>query len=377
MTPSILKIVYYVGVVQYDITQMTEDVKWSGDIKTGFRKLEVRVANTDSTKKDELTSLHFEAGRPLFFYVNGKEVFRGIIFDTNFESSGTTSIMAYDEAKYLTTNEDTRFFTKSTASSFITKICKEFDIAVGTIENTKYVIDKMIFRGEDLFSMIQKVLTKTRDETGRRYWMYVQDGKLNVVERKNQVVRWMLEDDVNIMDSSRRVNIEELRNQIKVTTGSIDEKSPKNPTSTIAKDEASIAKYGRMQLVEDMGEKMTSARINERAKTVLKEKNKPRIDIDVTALGLVEVYSGKSVLVYDKRVRINGGYYVQDDTHTWDAAGKYTMTLSLSATDDLPFVDLSQEDEKKAPPKYKTNISPLGNGGPGVTKYDEAQGIWI
>jgi hypothetical protein len=377
MQTPILKIVYYVGVVQYDITEMTEDVKWSGDIKTSYRKLDVKIANTDASKKDELTALNFETGRPLFFYVDNKEVFRGIIFDTGFDSGGSTTLSAFDEAKYLTTNEDTRFLIKTTASAFISKLCKDFDIAVGTIANTGYTIDKLIFRGETLWDMIQKVLTKTRDETGRRYWVYVQGGKLNVVERKNQVVRWVLEDNVNIMDSSRRVNIEELRNQIKVTTGSIDDKKPKMPTSVIAKDDPSISRYGRMQLVDDMGDKMTTTRLNERAKILLKEKNKPRIDVDVTALGIAEVYSGKSVLVYDKRVRINGGYYVQDDTHSWDASGQYSMTLSLSATDDLPFVDLSQEDEKKAPPKYKTAINPLGNGGPGVSRYDEAQGIWV
>lgn len=350
-----MKLLYiYSSTRHYYIENMTTSVRWSGDIQQVSRKLEFDVLNSNPLTQDESSLIPFECGKEVRFYIDEKEVFRGIIFDVNFQHDGKVSITAYDESKYLTSNYDARILKSTTASRFIQTICKEFGVATGTITDTKYVISSMVLRGDSLWDMCQKVLSKTKDETGRKYWLYAKEGKLCLSERKEQIVRWVLEDDENLTSASRRINIEELRNSVKVISGGDDKKSP---SSVVSHSVSSMQKYGKMQLVEDVGE-LSKAKMQEKAKKLLEDKNKPKIDIQATAIGIIDVYAGRAVYVYDKLTGLNGGYYVQSDTHTFEN-GTHSMDLTLSITDDLPFVELAEDKPtttKKSTKKKKTSV---------------------
>lgn len=362
-----LQVVYISAGIQYFIENMTTRVDWSGDIMQPFRTLSVTMANTNSFLKDEKIYLNLECGKEIRLYNDSAELFRGVIFDIDVDEKGMTTITAYDEGKYLMQNKDTRIVKSSTASNMIKNICKEFGIPTGTVDDTGYVIASQVFRNDDLWTMFQKAITKTRDETGRRYWMYTHLGQLHLVLRSDQIVRWVLEDDTNLTSASRRVNIEELRNSIKVMNGDIEKGTQK---SALAKDSDSVSRYGLMQHLEEVNEDVDSAKMNERAQYLLKDMNKPRIDISVDAIGIDMVFAGKAVYVFDEKTGLNGGYYVQTDSHSWES-GNHTMSLTLSFTDELPFVDLFSEDDQKKrnyAKEYTTKKSPTGKSGKGAKK---------
>lgn len=327
-----IKLIYFKDGIQYFLEDAVESVKWSGDIKQASRKLDVSLMN--------LGDVSIENGKEIRFYYNDVELFRGIIFETSINQIGEMSITVYDELKYLTTNNENRLFKSTKASSIVSTLCGDFGIPVGTVTDTGYAIKKMITNGT-LWDTFQRALSYTKEKTGRNYYIYSSEGKLNLVERKSEVVRWVIESGSNLETASRRISIENLRNSIKLISGDIE----KSPKINVYKDDTSIAKYGKMQEVENVDEKET--RLKEIADRKLKELNKPEDEITVTAAGITGIISGRGVYAYDTLTNLSGGYYVTQDSHSFDSDGTYSMDLTLSATDDLQFdtLDLNAIDE--------------------------------
>lgn len=346
-----IEVLYVEGSTQTVLTPFVRSVTWSGDVKQACRKLELSLANTIN---GEVQIIKITPGKAIIFKEDGVELFRGVIFDYGVSSDGMASLTAYDEAIYLTKNQETKRFVKKTASAIIRELCGQFGIPVGNIADTQYVIPKLIFREKTLYDMITMALTVTKKQTGRRYFLYADKGKINLVERKTQVSKWILEDRQNIMSASRSISIDDVRTQVKVIAS--DEKR-KDQTLAFVKDAAASKAYGIMQHVEQADEGVTKSQAEQRAKQLLADMKKPKDEIKVDVFGIHEVIAGKAVYVRQKMTNVIGGYYVQSDSHTYED-GSHTMSLDLSLTDDLPTLEYSEQDEQKAKEKEKKAKEP-------------------
>ncbi|MCD9024310.1 hypothetical protein K7P76_21065 [Cohnella sp. NL03-T5] len=329
---------------------LVKSITWSGDDGLPHRTLMIALSNTVNAEDQ---AVKFTLGKELRFYVeeNGAFIglFRGVIFSYDIDDRGNATITAYDENVYLTKNSDTRKFTGMTASAFVKDLCISYGIPVGTLADTSYVIPRAIFREADIWAMITAALTETRKQNGRKFRVWTESGRLNLTEKKGTVVRWMLEDGVNILSANRSQSIEDMRTSVKVIGGDEDKK----PLSAVMKDASLIAKYGTMQHVERADMKLNQSQIEQLAKQRLKDLGKVTEEVSVEALGLTEVISGVSVYAFESMTEIVGGYYVTADTHTFEN-GIHRMSVTLSRTDDLP--KLGYEDafeEVKAKKKKK------------------------
>jgi hypothetical protein len=327
---------------EYYIEEIVQSVEWSGDTQQAYRRLTVSLMNTNDGSK---RLLNFEVGRELRFYSEAVELFRGIIFRREIAQDGSMTLTAYDENVYLTKNTDTRKFTNMTASQIIRKLCTEFDVAVGEITDTKHVIPKLILRDMTLWNMFVTALTETKKKTGRRYFIDAKEGRLYLTERKARKATYLLENKTNVHTASYSQSIEELRNQVRVIGGTDDA-----PIIAAASDDYSAQRYGLMQHLENADSEATAAEVRQLADQLLRDLNVIEDEASITALGYDDTYAGVSVYVYDEITGIVGSYYVSADTHTY-SNGAHIMSLTLSATDDLPtleYVPPAEPVEKKS-----------------------------
>ncbi|OME86928.1 hypothetical protein BK120_08370 [Paenibacillus sp. FSL A5-0031] len=322
------------------IEEIVQDVEWSGDVQQAYRTLTVSLL---STLDGSTRIANFEIGRELRFYSEGAELFRGIIFRRDIDQSGVMRLIAYDENVYLTKNMDTRKFVSLTASQIVRQLCTEFGVDFGNITDTKYVIPKLILRDMTLWNMITTALTVTRKQTGRRYFVYAENGRLNLAERKDRKATYFIESTSNLLTASYTQSIEDLRNQVRVIGG-----KETAPITAVASDSASAARFGIMQHLENADSDATQSEIRQLADQLLKELNVIDDEATISALGYDDTYAGVSVYVYDAMTDIIGNYYVSNDSHTY-SNGIHTMLLTLSATDDLPTLEYTPpiETEKK------------------------------
>lgn len=347
------------------IDNLIEAVTWAGDVMQAARWVTITINNsTDGI----VPIIIFEEGREIrIFNDDGAELFRGIIFYQSIDIRGRVSIKAYDENIYLTKNTDTRKFVGMKASDIIRRLCDDFGIETGTIADTGYVIPKMILRQETLWNMMTTALTETRKQTGRRFYIYSENGQLHVAERKEKIAALIIERGTNLIHASYFRSIEELRNRVRVFAG-----TENGARSVTARDQTLIDRYGLMQHVETLDTDATQSELKQRADELLAQLGVIDDEATVQVIGDVRVKAGTSVYVVEPMTGIIGGYYVSYDEHTF-AGGSHMMHLTLSATDELPTLEY-------APPAEVSKSSASGSGG-GVDasldgKYAEALRKW-
>ncbi|MFS1511094.1 hypothetical protein VQL36_01460 [Chengkuizengella sp. SCS-71B] len=300
--------------IQYNndiyLDPIVTSITWSGDSKQAFRKLELQLSNTTNGKEPTVS---IEKGKLLKFSKDSEELFRGVIFSHSIQADGNMSVTAYDENIYLTKNVDTKKFTNMTASSIIKQLCNDFGISFGSIEDTGYVFPKLIMRNKTLWDMMNTTLTETNKQIGRRFILFSKEGKLQLIERKRNVVEWSLQNGFNILNASSSESIEDVRNQVKVISGDHEDQ----PISTVVENQTLINNYGLMQHIEESDVDQNSSQVQQLANQLLKDLSKVNEEAEIEALGNEEVIAGSVIHVSETMTNLTGNYHISTDTHTF------------------------------------------------------------
>lgn len=341
---------------RYIIDSLVESITWSGDILQAARWVTVVINNTTDGIVPLIT---FEEGRELRIYDdNDIEIFRGIIFYQSINSKGVVNLKAYDENIYLTKNSDSRKFVNMKASDIVRRLCDDFGISYGTIADTGYVIPKLILRNYTLWDMMITALTETRKQTGRRFYIYSDQGRLHLVERKEKVAALVVERGTNLIRASYFRTIEDLRNKIRVIAD-----SEAGSRSVTVQNQELINRYGLMQYVETMPGDATTSELKQRANKLLDQLGVIKDEATIEAIGDLNIRTGMAVYAVEPMTGILGAYYVVADEHVI-SNGVHKMYLTLSATDDLPTL------EYVPPAESATSGAQKSSGGVAGTSLD-------
>lgn len=317
-----------------DVTGIVESVTGRGETNEPHRTLTLRLSNTYDGRNRVFKAY---PGDVVKFYVNGAQWFSGILFSYDVNEKGSESWTCYDRNYYLLKSADSRSFKNMKASDIIKSVAKDFGIPVGTIEDTGYVISKLILRNNSLYDMMMKPLLLTRKQTGKRFFLGSSFGKLTLMQHKNNVSPWIIQSGGNLMSASYSVSIEDMKTQVKVVGGK------DNKLSHTTKHEANRKKYGIMQHYEEMDEKATASQVKQRAENLLKELSVIHDQASVTAIGIPDVVTGCGIYVRNTMTGLAGGYYISADTHEF-SNGQHTMTLEISKSLEMPEIEITDEE---------------------------------
>lgn len=187
--------------------------------------------------------LKIEEGNAVSLKVANKEVFYGFIFTIDRTKGKSISITAYDQLRYLK-NKDTYVYTNKTASEVIKMIASDFQLNIGTLENTNFKIASRVEENEELFEMIKNALDITLQNKGKMYVLYDDFGKLTLKNIESMLLNVLI-DEETAGDFSYKSSIDtDVYNKIKLTYD--NEKTGKREVY-IAKDSSNINKWGILQ----------------------------------------------------------------------------------------------------------------------------------
>ena len=127
--------------------------------------------------KDELAN--FQEGNPVRLVVDGVNMFYGFVFKKRRDKGHIISVTAYDQMRYLK-NKDTLNYTDKTASDVIRMIATKFDLQVGSVEETSYIIPERNEPDTSLFDIIYDALNLELTNTGNLYVFYDDFGELTL-----------------------------------------------------------------------------------------------------------------------------------------------------------------------------------------------------
>lgn len=304
-----------------DVTALVESAEWSGSAQKAVRKLTVSLLHA---KEGDTAPALVPNGTGIMLHDGETELFRGVVFGAEYKP-GKLSLTAYDQLVYLTNNKDSFVFKSMKASAILNKLCADFSIPAGTIEDTLHVISYLVCDEETLFDMVKKALDITYRQKGIRYSLFSQAGKVQLIPFKKNSRQWVIETGLNLIDYSYGESIESTVTKVKLQGG-----EEKQTIIATAENKALQKQFGVLQHYEKVKDKTNRAQLQEAADLMLAEKGKVKKTLRLDeVLGISEVVAGTAVVVIVPELGIKQTYAVEEDSHHFN--GRYhKMALTLT-----------------------------------------------
>lgn len=194
--------------------------------------------------------LNIREGSTVRLTVDGTDIFYGFIFTRKRNKEQIISITAYDQLRYLN-NSDTYVYTNKTASDLLQIIASDFQLNIGTVENTGYIIPKKSEPNKSLFDIVQNALDATILNTGKIYCLYDDFGKLCLKSPEAMKVGLLIDvQSAQNYDYSSSID-SDVYNQIKL---SFDNEDTGKRDVYMSKDTVNINKWGILQYYDTLKE---------------------------------------------------------------------------------------------------------------------------
>ncbi len=300
----------------FNITQLAENITWSGDYQQCARTLSVGLIS--SYKDKNIPVIAFDLGNAIKLCDGKKVLFEGFIIERQKDTgSNIINITCYDRGFYLKRNQTTMKFKNSTPEAITKRVCTDFDIPVGNVVPTGIKI-KRNFIGVSLYQIIQTAYTLASQKNGKKYIIYFTGAELNVIEKKVSKSTLLIESGKNLMSASMSESISDMINQVAIY-------NENDKLIRTLKNSEQIKLYGVLQsyIKQSKGEDVTKD-----AKRLMSD-NGVNQRITVENLGNISNITGGTVVVREPYTGVYGLFYIDSDAHTWQK-GQYFNNLTLN-----------------------------------------------
>lgn len=299
-------------------------ISWGGDTKGSARFLEVENLKAEVGNRVELIN---EGGNRLFV---------GMVYRESLDrESDIYSIKAFDEAFRLNKNKLLRnihnLMPSQIAKSVLAEIGVEAGIFPQDVEKCSYpALDRSVYEIILIAYKLQAAKTKMV------YSIVSEDNKILVIEQGTLIPNYKISSLTNARNAVYSKSIEELINQVLIYK--IEKEKMQIKGKRV--DSESIKDFGIFQTViqEDSNNKEII-----KGNDLLKG---PREEASLTVDGYNDLIAGYSVLVNISGTTLNGRFYIEQDTHTWEA-GEYTTDIVLNFENIMEDVAVEQYKKKK------------------------------
>lgn len=296
----------------YDISHLWQRIVWSGSKSDVARKMVVDIVSDDNYY---MPDFEVKMHDMLQFFLDGEEVFRGYVMDVNRSLEGKTiSYTCYDAGIFLTKSKGKYKFYGETPDNVVRTVCADFDIPVEHVEEG--VSYQRIHDNDSIYDIIMTGYTLTSQSNGKQYYLSFDKGALSVLEKGKIVYRYMLTSERDITSASFQSSSLNAVNRVKAYDSSGNEVG----TFTLDSD---YDFPGVLQAVykQSNGEDVESA-----AKALLQD---VELSASVEGFGYTECTSGKAVVVSEPTTGLDGLFFIDSDTHTFED-GLHTMQLEIA-----------------------------------------------
>lgn len=275
------------------------------------------------------SALSITEGNEISITENGTKLFFGYVFKQSRDKEGVITITAYDQLRYLK-NKDTYVYENKTATQLIQMIATDFNLQVGEMEDTKYVVASRVEENTTLFDMIGNALDLTIQNNKEMYVLYDDFGKLTLKSLANMKVGsgntyLMLNESTGENFTYSSSIDDDTYNKVKLT---YDNDSTGKRDVYIAQDGTHINEWGTLQYFDTLSEGENG---QAKADALLQLYNQKTRKLKLTnQFGDSRVRAGSLVFVCMDLgdMSLKNFMLVEKCTHTWNH-GEHWMDLTL------------------------------------------------
>lgn len=309
-----------------DMTNLVQSVRWSGRKGSSARTITVTMIDDDGYRHAR-SGIDVADGNQCVFLVDGKERFRGILMNQNQGDKKQLKFKAYDNGIYLANNKDTFVYKNKTADQVFSDVCSRFGIPTGEVAKCSYKIPELTKSKTTGQDAVLDALGLDYKATGTRHFIISDNGKLSLLQRKDQVISFVVDGDANLYGYSYTKSIESIKTRVKMIS--------KEGTTLAEKSNSALEqKIGIFQEIQQPDESLTKAQVKDLVGSVLDTLDDPEETLTLNILGDPDVISGKAILVKIPHLGISRAYYVDSDDHTFED-NMHTMSLTLTTAAEI------------------------------------------
>lgn len=321
-----LKFMIGKGDTFYDYSNLVNSATVSGRKGAAPRNIVVTLFDSEGYALKR-AAVDVAKGQTCVLYLNGKEIFRGLLMTEVKSSSRTLTVKSWDNAIYLCNSKNSFSYKKKRADQIFKDCCKKAGLKVGGAVNTGKVIAELVKSSSTYWDVIQDALSQTYSATGHRYYVTSEKGKLYLRRRKEQSTMPKLEVTTNTESYEQTRSIYDTRTRISLVTS-------KNKTKKSWVNTSLEKKIGKFSDVQSVDNDATATELNQKINTFKTEKSHVAQSLTWTGTGDISVISGGCVYVVIGALGIKRVMYVDEDTHTF-SKGKHQMKLKLNYAADI------------------------------------------
>lgn len=293
-----------------------QGIVWDTERKDSPGKLTFTVV------KDQ--DINFTEGNPVRLTVDGVNLFYGFVFTKKRNKQQNISVVAYDQLRYLK-NKDTYVYTNKTASDFIKMVANDYNLNLGTVENTSFIIASRVEDNTTLIDMVQNALDLELMNKKNMYVLYDEFGKLTLKGLERMKVGVVIDEETGENFDYTSTIDSQTYNKIKLVYE--NEETGKREVY-IAQDGNNINNWGILQYYDTLQEgENGQAKVN----ALLSLYNSKTRNLKITnAFGNLKVRAGSMVVVNLNLgdVAVQNFMLVERCKHTFNES-QHTMDLTL------------------------------------------------
>lgn len=309
-----------------DMTNLVQSVRWSGRKGSSARTITVTMIDDDGYRHAR-SGIDVADGNQCVFLVDGKERFRGILMNQNQGDKKQLKFKAYDNGIYLANNKDTFVYKNKTADQVFSDVCSRFGIPTGEVAKCSYKIPELTKSKTTGQDAVLDALGLDYKATGTRHFISSDKGKLSLLQRKDQVISFVVDGDANLYGYSYTKSIESIKTRVRMIS--------KEGTTLAEKSNSALEqKIGIFQEIQQPDESLTKAQVKDLVGSVLDTLDDPEETLTLNILGDPDVISGKAILVKIPHLGISRAYYVDSDDHAFED-NMHTMSLTLTTAAEI------------------------------------------
>lgn len=261
-------------------------------------------------------NFEFKNGNIILLAIDDDIFFVGYIFKISLDQQ-KIRLSVFDSLKYLKAI-DTRMISNLSLESFINNLSNEFNLTLGTLERTNFVLSTKLFEDKSLLDMIEEFINIVLENTRELFVFYDDKGKLVLKNFKTLKIDYEL---INIESYVYEKSIEETYNHIIVA----------HERDDVIKyyqhlDGESIKKYGVLQHYVKVDSNYSLVQVNDILRSYAELHKDESQSLKVTTL-FVPLRAGNT-LIYD------GKYYlIEHCTHIINNNANEKKYSSLGRTE--------------------------------------------
>lgn len=303
------------------------------DYSEVITKMELTTSRFDSAGKLTFTCLEksgiaIAEGSSVELAVDGIKMFKGYIFSASRSRDGEVAYAAYDQLRYLKANAS-YLFRNMSLPQIITRIAADFNLAVGTLEETGYVFPYLDKENEGCLDILFSALSETIYRTGIIYNFYDNAGVLTLTEVKNMMSNVLIGDKSLVTDYTYKRDIDSATyNRVKLVRKN---KQSGRTDAYVHEDTDTISKWGLLQYYDEVDENLNEAQIDEMCRQYLQYYNRVLQTLTIEAIGVPGLRAGMIIPVKIGGVSalaLNRLMIVEKVTHSFEGED-HTMRIEI------------------------------------------------